>query len=187
MRKYDPWWISPVCIFIGAALGMVLFLWSAVLVIGNPTSKSLLSIHGILVKDNLNKISETDHEIVKKLLENGSIIDANSFLSSMNGFYSTTIQVLIATFFVFGVISFFIIKQHSTNQVEAAVDEITSKRFETYLRSVPFQDLIRKEVSLISELESENLQERFESIGEFAARLEQIENRLAREDNPEEE
>lgn len=187
MHKNSSRWTMPFCTVIGVALGTVLFLCSTTLLVGNPISRSLMSIHGVLVRDNLKELNEQELQTVHKLLDSGGLIDANSFLSSMNGFYSTTVQILVSTFFVFGVISFFLIKQHSTNQVESAVDDITQKRFDTYLNSIMFHELVRKEVSLVSDIEAESFQERMESIGDIAARLDEVEARLAAANNPEEE
>lgn len=187
MQKNKSPWIAPVCIVVGAALGTLLFLCSTILLVGNPISRSLMSVHGVLVKDSLSELTQVELQAVHKLLEKGGLIDANSFLASMNGFYSTTVQILVSTFFVFGVISFFLIKQHSTNQVESAVDDLTQKRFNTYLQSIIFHELVRKEVSLVSDIEAESFQERMESIGDIAARLDEVEARLAASSNPEEE
>ncbi|PDT13964.1 hypothetical protein CO670_25405 [Rhizobium sp. J15] len=187
MQKNNTSWVTVISIFLGTAVGTLVFLSSAALLVGNPISKSLASIHGILVKDRLSELSTEETATVYKLLRNGGLIDANSFLSSINGFYSTTVQILVSTFFVFGVISFFLIKQHSTNQVESAVDELTAKRFDIYLKSILFHELVRKEVSLASEIEAEAIQERLESIGDIAARLEEVESRLAAASDQEEQ
>lgn len=187
MRKDHPWWMSPVCLVLGAAIGTLAFLSSAAFFAGNPLSNTLMSVHGVLVRDQLTKLDDLEKSVVSKLLTNGGLIDANTFLSSLTAFYSTIIQVLVASFFVFGVISFFIIKQHSLSQVETQIDESSKKQFLVYIKSIEFNDLVRKEISLTAELETEALQEQLENVGGLIYRVEQIEERIASQSSAEEQ
>lgn len=187
MKKDHPWWMSPICLVLGSATGTLAFLSCAAFFAGNPLSNTLMSVHGVLVRDQISKLNELEKSVVSNMLTNGGLIDANTFLSSLTAFYSTIIQVLVASFFVFGVISFFIIKQHSLSQVETQVDETSKKQFLVYIKSMDFNELVRREVSLTVELESEAIQEQLENVGSLIYRVEQIEERIASQSSAEEQ
>lgn len=148
---------------------------------GSIIGDSLMNVHGILVRDSLDAISKEEAEVITKLLQSGSLIDANSFLSTLNNFYSTTIQLLIGFFVVFGLISFVALKTHSSREIEAQVDLVIGKTFEDYLGSIRFAEYISSEVRTNFQIEVEDILESYSTsdAGEINGRMSELEKYLA--------
>lgn len=173
-----PWWINALCWLTGTAIGTVVFLWTASIYAGSIIGKSLMSVHGVIVKDGLDAITKEQSLTIDELIRNNSLIDANTFLSTLNNFYATTVQVLIGIFFIFGILSFIAIRNHSSREIELQSKINTKEAVQNYIDSIRFRDLVGSEVNSNFQIELESILESYSDATDLNDRVQTIESEL---------
>ena len=162
----------------GSAIGTACFLFLCALLVGGPVRDTIFSAHGILTANKPATITESQKTLILELVQNGSLVSSNDLLTSMTSYYSAMIQALIALFFVFGTLSFFVVQAHSSRQVEEAARDFVPKETENYFASLKFDHLIKEKIDVALQIELEDLEERLIALERSAEQLNEIERRL---------
>lgn len=172
-------WTSCILLAVGSAVGAFAFLAFVTILLGSPIADSLLSVHGVLVQDDVNSITaQQEYEIVQ-LLRGGKLMTADGLLSQMQNYYSSQIQVVIGLFFVFGLLSFFAVRLHSERQIEETASRQVSTAFETLLKSHEFHKQLSNQTQSAISLEMESVQKTLESFSNLSDRMRALEGILA--------
>lgn len=137
-----------------------------------------MSVHGVIVKDGLDAITKEQSLTIDELIRNNSLIDANTFLSTLNNFYATTVQVLIGIFFIFGILSFIAIRNHSSREIELQSKINTKEAVQNYIDSIRFRDLVGSEVNSNFQIELESILESYSDATDLNDRVQTIESEL---------
>ncbi|SFM57157.1 hypothetical protein SAMN05216573_102604 [Bradyrhizobium sp. Rc3b] len=162
----------------GALLGTFAFLTLGVIVSAKPVREAILSAHGVLVSSKPLELTAEQSAMIADLLQKGALISSNDLLTNVSAFYSTMIQVLIATFFVFGALSYFAVQANARRQIEDVSDSLITKTVTTHFNSVPFDKHIGSKIDLSVQLEMESIEDRLVDLEQASVRIRELENRV---------
>ncbi|WP_456770036.1 hypothetical protein [Bradyrhizobium sp. USDA 4448] len=163
---------------LGACLGTFCFLVLGAIIAAKPIRESILSAHGILVSSKPLELTPEQSAMVTELLKQGALISSNDLLTNVSSFYSTTIQVLIATFFVFGALSYFAIQGNARRQIEEISDVLVSKAVAVHFGSAQFDKEVITKINSSLQIEQEDFANRVADLESNAVRLDEIEHRV---------
>lgn len=169
---------SCLSLFFGACAGVFAFLVLGVILTARPIQEELLSAHGILVSSKPIELTAKQGAVVTDLLEKGALISSSDLLSNVSSFYATTIQVLIATFFVFGILSFFAVQANARRQIEEIADASITKAAVNHFASITFDRQVSQKIGSSLELELEGIDKRFSDVEELGTAIDELENRV---------
>lgn len=161
----------------GATIGTIAFLVLTALFLGKPFRDTVVSAHGILVANKATPLSTEQSALVLDMLQKGALISSSDLLSNMTAFYSTVIQTLIGTFFVFGVLSFFVVQAHSRRHVEESAESLVEAATNHHFASRAFDHHLRETIGGTVRIELDVLDERvgvLEQLEDNVKRLEAI-------------
>lgn len=165
-------------VIVGAGLGTFAFLVLGVILTGKPIQQELLSAHGILVTSKPTELTAQQSAVIADLLQKGALISSSDLLSNVSSFYSTTIQVLIAMFFVFGVLSFFAVQANARRQIEEIADASVTKAAISHFASTTFDRQINQKIDSSMQVELEGIDKRFSDVEELGTAIEELEARV---------
>jgi hypothetical protein len=167
------------CLAFGACAGTLAFFLLVSFVLGKPFQDAVLSAHGVLVAHKRTSLSQPESALVLGMLQKGSLISSNDLLSNMTSFYSTMIQTLIATFFVFGLVSFFVVQAHSRRHVEEVAEELVEAATKHHFGSASFERHIRESVDSAVSIELESLDERLRPLEQMSENVQELDQRVS--------
>jgi hypothetical protein len=165
-------------IIVGTFLGSFCFLLLATLITAKPVRDTILSAHGVLIASKPTPLTFEQNAVVMDLLQRGALISSNDLLSNMSSFYSTTIQILIATFFVFGALSFFAVQANARRQIEDVADANVSKATANHFGSMEFDRQIREKIDSSLQIELESYESRIVNLEQTNERVNELEGRV---------
>jgi polyhydroxyalkanoate synthesis regulator phasin len=162
----------------GACIGTFAFLVLGAIIAAKPIREGILSAHGILVSSKPIELTAEQSFVITDLLKQGALISSNDLLTNVSSFYSTMIQVLIATFFVFGALSYFAIQANARRQIEEISDPLIGKAVASHFNSVQFDKEVISKVQSSLQIELENYENRMGDLEENAERVGELERRV---------
>lgn len=165
-------------LILGASLGTFGFLVLGAIIAAKPIREGILSAHGILVSSKPLELSAAQAALITDLLKQGALISSNDLLTNVSAFYSTMIQILIATFFVFGALSYFAIQANARRQIEEISDTLVGKAVATHFNSAQFDKDVVGKVDRSLQIEFEDYENRIGDLEVNAERVEQLEQRV---------
>jgi hypothetical protein len=165
-------------LIVGACLGTFAFLVLAVLVSAKPIREAVLSAHGILVSSKPLDLTAEQGATIAGLLEKGALISSNDLLTNVSSFYSTMIQVLIATFFVFGALSYFAIQANARRQIEELSETGVARSTTSHFNSIGFDRDLKNKIDQSLQIEIEDYEGRLEELEQTADRVAELEKRV---------
>ena len=164
---------------LGACAGALAFFVLVAFFLGKPFQDVVLSAHGVLVANKGASLSPAESALVIDMLQKGSLISSNDLLSNMTSFYSTMIQTLIATFFVFGLLSFFVVQAHSRRHVEEVAEELVEVATKHHFGSAAFERHIRENVDSALSIEIESIDERLQPLEQMSENVQELNQRVS--------
>lgn len=165
-------------LIVGSLIGTFCFLVLGAIIAAKPVREAVLSAHGILISSKPLDLSPTQSAVVLDLLQKGSLISSNDLLTNVSSFYSTMIQVLIATFFVFGVLSLFAVQANARRQIEDITDVAVTKASANHFQSIGFDKQVREKIDGSLQIELESYEDRLVELEEVGKRVDELEARL---------
>lgn len=182
-RTFD--WKFYLSILLGAAIGVFAFLVAIVVFIGDPAGDWFMSAHAVLVTEKLKDLSLDDQGRLYHYMTEGIVIPTDGLISQIANFYGNIIQVLIGLFFVFGFVSFLVLKWHSKQFMEEAVGNAVELALRGHTNSISFDNMITLKVQNVASTEIEGLEQSIAAIGDFEDRLSIVEEFISSEDHSE--
>lgn len=149
----------------GASLAVAAAIFLAVVVFKTPLHDATTSAVGIFTSDTMDRLDDGDIAHLQNLIRRKHVVSSDQLITQISGFYSAVIQLLIGTFFVFGLLSFFVIRAHSMRQMEEQVEQRTEKHLGTYFESVKFHQQISDAVDTALQIHLEDLQDQVSELG----------------------
>jgi polyhydroxyalkanoate synthesis regulator protein len=149
-----------------------LFLLLGSIFLGKPVKETILSAHGVLVASKPTPLTLEQNAIVLDLLQKGALISSSDLLAQITAFYSTIIQVLIGTFFVFGVLSLFAVQANARRQIEDVAETLVDKAAEHHFNTLQFDARLREKIDSALQVELEPYDELGDELRRLASELE---------------
>lgn len=179
-------WRYCIALFLGAIVGSFAFLSLASFMLGNPVGDTLLSAHGILIRNGQEELTAQQTFEIQQLLKKGMILTADGLISTMQNFYEVLITVLVG---LLAALAFFSVV-YARWQSRAQIDELVSDRAERGLNELlgkkSFHDIIEKTVNSALQIEMEAIDEPLRRVDEYIASLEELTETTADKSDPEE-
>jgi hypothetical protein len=179
-------WKLYLSILLGAAVGVFAFLIAAVLVLGDPAGDWFISAHAVLVGEKQRDLSLDDQARLYHYMIEGVIVPTDGLISQIANFYGSIIQVLIGLFFVFGLVSFFVLRWHSKQFLDEAVGNAVETALKNHTNSINFDNMITLKVQNVASTEIEGLEQSISAVGDFDDRLSVVEDFISNSDHSEE-
>ena len=170
---------------LGALLGTFVFLCLFALWVGTPITDSLLSAHGVFVRNERTALTPQEEYQIVQLLRAGTLLTGDGLLANIQAFYQNLINALVGSFVVFGIISFIAVRSHTTAQV----DELVTTRIEHGLSklfdSKSFHDSIAEKIERKLELALEGIDNSLQELGDLASEIREKTRNIAASDEQE--
>lgn len=176
-------WKFYFCVCGGTAAGVFLFLVGAVLFVGDPLGDWFMSAHAILVGEKQKELSVAGKAMLYYLSSSGVVISTDELMSQITTFYGNLIQTLVEIFFVFGFISFFILRWQSRQIMEDAVAAAVQSGLSNYTGSLHFDGVVTAKVQNVASTELEDLEGRISVIGVLDERVSVLEESISSSDD----
>lgn len=167
------------CLTFGACVGTLAFFVLVSFFLGKPFQDAVRSAHGVLVASKGVSLTPAQSALIADMLQKGELVSSSDLLSNMTSFYSTMIQTLIATFFVFGVLSFFIVQAHSRRHVEEVAEQLVEAAAKHHFGSSTFERHIRDNVDSAVSIELEAFEDRIQPLEHMSENVNELNQRVS--------
>jgi len=167
------------CLTFGACVGTLAFFVLVSFFLGKPFQDAVLSAHGVLIAHKGVALTPAQSALVADMLQKGELLSSSDLLGNMTSFYSTMIQTLIATFFVFGVLSFFVVQAHSRRHVEEVAEQLVEVAAKHHFGSADFEKHIQDNVDSAVSIELESFEGRIEPLEQMRETVNELDQRVS--------
>ncbi len=175
------WLFLPACI-VGSAIGTFLFFLAGTLFLGDPAGDWFMSAHAVFVSEKAKDLTFEQEFQLQNFVRNGIVITTDGLLSQITDFYGSIIQTLIGMFFVFGLISFFLLRWHSKREIENTISIAVEDAFGKYTKTIDYDNLLNIKIQSLLSVELENLDERITIVGLLDERVSGLEDFISKKD-----